>query len=172
MTLNPESIAAAVDQLETYSRDVEYYASEIAHELADIGYEVAFSIMADHIYTGATIDNLEVVDAGGGRFLLRDESEALLFFEFGAGVTYGGGHPWDGELGMGPGTYPGQTHAMDAYNGWWYPTNDPALAVYTDKSGRMWGHTWGNPPHMPFYQADQEMRRQLLNVARRVFQSR
>lgn len=144
-------------------------AEEIAKRLADLGYDVAYRVLAGHIYTGETIDSLDVIEESPGRYVLTATSGAILFLEFGAGARYGGGHPWAGQFGMGPGTYPGQTHAFDP-GGWWFETDDPNLAVVTAANGKSYGHSYGNPPHMPFYQASARMRDEILNVAREVLQ--
>lgn len=163
--LDPNSIDRAIRQVEDYGRRVERAAGYITEGLAQIGYEVAASIMAGHVWSGETIESLTVEEVEENKYILYAESTAILFFEFGAGVRYGGGHPWDGELGMGPGTYPGQKHAFDE-GGWWFPTDDPRLILRTDKSGQGWGHSYGNPPHMPFYTASVNMRNDILRLAK------
>lgn len=163
------SVDAAIRELEAYRDTLPQKAEQIAEQLANAGYNVAFGIMAGHIYSGETISSLSVQQTGPTRFELVAGSVALLFFEFGAGIP-GVGHPLADDLGMGAGTYPGQTHAFDP-NGWWFPTDDPNLAVYTAKDGRMYGHSRGQAPHMPMYQAAMEMRRSLEKIAREVFAS-
>lgn len=157
----------AIDLLEKIANNLESYASEIVRRLAEMGYDVAYQIMSGHIYSGETISSLSVVENDATHFTLMASSVALLFFEFGAGVN-GGGHPQAGQFGFGPGTYPGQTHALDP-NGWYYPTDDPALIVAYTKDGQGLGHSYGNPPHMPFYNASQKMKQDLITVAREVF---
>lgn len=164
MELSAASIDAAIEKLNQYKRKLENAGDEIARRLAQLGYQTAYLIMSEHIYSGETITSLTVDELGNGKYVLKANSEALLFFEFGAGVN-GVGHP----LGMGVGTYPGQKHAFDP-NGWWFLTDDPNLAVRKSKDGKMWGHSYGNPPYMPFYLASREIRDELLNVAKEVMQ--
>lgn len=130
-----------------------------------MGYEVAFRVLEGHVYTGETIGNLEVVQTEPNKFVLQTESTAILFLEFGAGVTKGYGHPDVGNFG--PGTYPGKGHWNDP-NGWWYPTDDPQLVKYTDKDGQGWAHTYGTAPQMPFYQAYTTMKDNILKIAKEV----
>lgn len=163
--LSTRSIDAAIKELEEYEKKVKNAAEFIANGLSQIGYTVAVTVMSGHVWSGETIESLEVVHVEQGKYILRAASKALLFFEFGAGVRYGGGHPLAGELGMGPGTYPGQTHADDP-NGWWFPTDDPRLIVSVDKNGQGWAHSYGNPPYMPFYQADVAIRENILRLAK------
>lgn len=166
MRLSVSDIDRAIAQIEAYQKKVRNAADTIARNLATIGFDVAYEIMDGHIYSGETISSLEVVQEEPGKYVLRAGSKALLFFEFGADVRYGSGHPWDAELGMGPGTYPdGKGHWNDP-NGWWFPTDDPELIMRTDKDGQGWCHTYGNPPHMPFYLADQTIKESILATAK------
>lgn len=169
ISLNPSSIDAAIKQLEDYQKDLERKAGELCERLANLGYSVAFQIMSGHIYSGETISSLQVQEIDATHYVLLAGSVALLFFEFGAGVI-GSGHPLAGEMGMGPGTYPGQKHALDP-NGWWFPTDDANLIIRTDKNGQGWGHSKGNPPYMPFYNASKQIRADLLKTAQEVFKT-
>ena len=166
--LSESSIDSAIQQINEYKTRVHNAGAEIAERLANLGYTVAWGIMAGNVYSGETISSLQVLQESETRFVLQAGSPALLFFEFGAGVN-GGGHPLNAELNMGPGTYPGEGHWNDP-NGWWFPTDDPNLAVRTNKNGEMWGHSYGNPPHMPFYRASRAMRDDLIRVAKEVLQ--
>lgn len=167
--LSEASINDAIRQLEGYRDSLDRKAKELCERLAHIGYEVSYQVLAEHIYSGETIGSLQVVEEGKNKYILQAGSVALLFLEFGAGLR-GSGHPLAGQFGMGPGTYPGQTHAFDP-NGWWFPTEDANLAVRVDDEGRMWGHSYGNPPYMPFYNASKKIREDLLKVAQEVFKT-
>ena len=96
--------------VKAYQKKVEGAGEEIAKQLSEIGYSVAYSVMQGHVFSGETIESLTLDKKGEGRYVLYAESQAILFFEFGAGVRYGGGHPWDDDFGFGPGTYPGNGH--------------------------------------------------------------
>lgn len=168
ITVNVRGLDETIRRLEEYRDKVQRAAEEIVRRLSLLGYDVAYQIMGGHIYSGETIGSLTIVEESPTKHILMAGSQALLFFEFGAGAG-GGGHPLAGEFGFGPGTYPGQTHAFDP-NGWWFPTDDPALIVRYGKDGQGYGHSYGNQPHMPFYNASRKMRDDLLDVAREVFQ--
>lgn len=170
LKLNTQSINQALKELKAYQKKVERAGEEIAKRLGEIGYSVAYSVMQGHVFSGETIESLTLEKKGEGRYVLYAESQAILFFEFGAGSRSGYGHPWAGELNMGPGTYPGAGH-WDDPNGWWFPTDDPRLIIKRDDNGQGWGHSYGNQPHMPFYNADKAMRESLLTVAREVLKS-
>lgn len=166
-SLDSDSIQQAIDDLKKYKKKLEKAAKEMAKQLSELGFDVAFSIMDGHIFTGDTINSLDVKQTGNNTFVLVANSKAILFFEFGAGVKYGKGHPLAGEFGYGPGTYPGKGH-WDDPNGWYYPTDDPRLIVKTTEDGKTYGHSYGNKPHMPFYNASKTMRENILKIAREV----
>lgn len=171
-SLSVGSVEKAIKEIADYRKKLEYKADAIANMLAEMGYSVAVGIMANHVWTGETLNSLKVERIGEGKYVLSAQSKALLFFEFGAGVTFGGGHPLNEKMGMGPGTYPGNGH-WDDPNGWWFPTDDPRLARSKrnspDNEGAYWAHTFGNPPYKPFYNADVTIRENILKVTKEVF---
>lgn len=169
--LNSQSISEAIRQVEDYRKRVDSLGDRMARKLADLGYTVAYGVMSGHVFSGETIESLEVKEEGEGKYTLYAASQALLFFEFGAGARYGGGYPWDDANWVtnphyGPGTYPGAGH-WDDPNGWWFPTDDPRLIIKrSEKTGQGWGHSYGNKPYMPFYKAGKAMRDDLVRVAK------
>lgn len=165
LRLNETSIAAAIKEVKEYGKKVADAGEKIAKELANRGYEVAYGVMSGHVFTGKTASSLKVIKESENKYILYAASTAILFFEFGAGVRYGGGHPWDDDFGFGPGTYPGAGH-WDDPEGWWFPTSDPRLIIRTDKDGQGWGHSYGNKPYMPFYKADKQIRADIIEVAK------
>lgn len=167
-TLDPTSIGRAISQVKDYQKQVRAAGPEIAKRLARRGYSVAHGVMSGHVFSGETLESLEVVQESENTYILRAGSQAILFFEFGAGARYGGGHPWDGKFHMGPGTYPGAGH-WDDPDGWWFPTDDPRLILTTDDNGQGWGHSYGNKPYMPFYKASRAMKDDLMKIAKEVF---
>lgn len=169
-SLNTKSINKAIKELDAYRKKVEQAGDKIARELAYMGYQVAYGVMSGHVFTGETSESLDVMEDGPNRYILYAASQAILFFEFGAGAKYGAGHPWDDDFGYGPGTYPGNDH-WDDPNGWWFPTDDPRLVIRRDKNGQGWGHSYGNKPHMPFYKADKAMKEALMTVAKEVLKT-
>lgn len=91
-----------------------------------------------------------------------------LAYEFGAGNAYNGmrvNNPYASEFGMGPGTFPEQTHVPDP--GWWTmsdfpgnPSRDPLTGATQYK---------GTQATMPMYNAWLEMSKNLAKIAREVF---
>lgn len=166
MRVTVNGLDTAIELFENWEAKLDKAGAEIVRILSLEGYDVAYSVMAQNVYSGETLNSLTIVEESPTKYVLMASSKAILFFEFGAGVI-GAGHPLAGEFGMGPGTYPGQKHALDP-NGWWYPTDDQNLIIHTDANGQGWGHTYGNPPRMPMYQAYTKMKDDLLEVAKEV----
>ena len=84
------------------------------------------------------------------------EGTDVLFVEFGAGLLYSNPqNPKAGEMGMGVGTYPGQTHAYDPA-GWWFTKGGGG---HTEKI-----HSYGNPAYMPMYKASEELRNSVAKI--------
>ena len=169
ISLNAESIEAAIKYLEQYKENLKESADQIVSSLAQLGYSVAASIIANHVFNGDTLSSLSVERVDDGRYILSAASQALLFLEFGAGLV-GGGNPLASEFGFGPGTYPGKGHWDDPH-GWFYPTDDSRLIVKYGKDGQGLGHSYGTVPAMPFYLADEKIKQDTLRVAREVFAS-
>lgn len=150
------SIDAAVKELRDYQAWIKKKAAELAERLADMGAVNVSLGYARAIYTGPKDINVTVEQRGESTYAIVAAGESVLVVEFGAGVTYGYGHPQAGEFGYGPGTYPGQKHAFDP-NGWWLPKN---------KGG---DHTYGNPASMTMYMTAKDLEREVERVAREVF---
>lgn len=157
MRLSAESIDRTIERLKRYEQTLRNKGLEICRRLS-FQCAVRVSIgFASALYVGEKNYNITVDKIDNG-FVVRADGETALILEFGAGITFGSGHPQADEFGYGPGTYPGQTHALDP-RGWWIPRS------------RGGGHTFGNPPSMAMYNAAKVTREAVERVAREVFNS-
>lgn len=153
--LTARSINSAVSAVQKYQAWVSLKEKELRTRLAMLGATVASIQFARAIYTGSNDITVRVDDTGSVAAIYA-EGEAVAFIEFGAGATYGYGHPQAAELGVGPGTYPdGKGHWNDP-KGWWFGSSQ---------------HTYGNPPAMAMYKAVQEITNNVTEIAREVFRS-
>ncbi len=156
--LNPSSIDRAIKQLQDYQKKLDEKAQEVAKRLADIGATRARIDFSNAPYDGNKEFDVTVENVDNGYRVLAS-GESVLFVEFGAGITYGHGHPQEAEFGMGAGTYPnGKGHWNDP-KGWWIPKSAGG------------GHTYGNAPSMPMYNAEQEIKFNIEQIVREVFSS-
>lgn len=152
------SITAAIRQLRKYSKDLDKKANTLCERLAQMGALYAAWNFSGVLYAGDISYNISVERRGKNTYAIKASGETVLLLEFGAGVSHGYGHPMAGQFGMGPGTYPGQTHAFDP-NGWWFKQGENSI------------HTYGNAPGMPMYNAEKDISKEIEQVAREVFQS-
>lgn len=162
--LSVSEVNKAIQEIEAYKKDLNDKVEIFAKKLSELGLDTAKAIIQSHTASGSTIGSLRIeTDTTGQitRMRVVVESEAILFLEFGAGITYNQGNenPKADELGYGVGTYPNQTHAYDP-DGWWYQ----------DESGK-WKHTYGTKAVMPMYKASQAMAENAVKIAKEVFKS-
>lgn len=100
---------------------------------------------------------------GVGGITIEADVSPLLMAEFGSGLrAQRSSNEWASRLGYGTGTFPDQTHAWDP-NGWWYKA--------TEEDGGEWHHSYGVYATMPMWHALDEMKEQVVEVAREVFGS-
>lgn len=151
--LSRSSIQDAIKELRKYKKWIAEKERDLRIRLATRGATVASIQFARAIYSGT--NNVSVrVDDTGTVAVIYAEGSAVAFIEFGAGATYGYGHPMNSELGTGPGTYPDGKGHWNNPNGWWYGHNE---------------HTFGNPPAMAMLNARDRIVEELTQIAREVF---
>jgi len=164
--LSTKEINKAIKKLEQYKQTLNDRTVRFVKELAKLGLETSSAVISRHTNgTGESLGSLHITTNSLGKVVSMSvvaESEAILFLEFGSGFTYNGdgSHPKAGELGMGPGTYPGQSHADDP-NGWWYQGDDG-----------QWRHSYGIKADMPMYKAWIEIFTKCQGIAKQTFRSR
>ena len=154
--LSESGIQKIQDELMVYQKWQEEKARELAERLATLGATVASIRFSRAVYTGKK--DVEVtVEALPNGYKVKADGESVLFIEFGSGVTYGYGHPEAGGFGMGPGTYPDGKGHWDDPKGWYLPKSAGG------------GHTFGNPPAMPMYDARKAIEQELPRIVKEVF---
>lgn len=154
--LSESGIQKIQDELTVYRKWQEEKARELAERLAALGATVASIRFSRAVYTGKKDVEVTVEGLPNG-YKVKADGESVLFIEFGSGVTYGYGHPEAGEFGMGPGTYPDGKGHWDDPKGWYLPKSAGG------------GHTFGNPPAMPMYEARKAIEQELPRIVKEVF---
>lgn len=154
--LSESGIQKIQDELSVYRKWQEEKARELAERLASLGATVASIRFSRAVYTGKKDVDVTVEELPNG-YKVKADGESVLFVEFGSGVTYGYGHPEAGEFGMGPGTYPDGKGHWDDPKGWYLPKSAGG------------GHTFGNPPAMPMYEARKAIEQELPRIVKEVF---
>lgn len=154
--LSESGIQKIQDELTVYRKWQEEKARELAERLASLGATVASIRFSRAVYTGPKDVDVTVEELPNG-YKVKADGESVLSIEFGSGVTYGYGHPEAGEFGMGPGTYPDGKGHWDDPKGWYLPKSAGG------------GHTFGNPPAMPMYEARKAIELELPRIVKEVF---
>lgn len=161
VNLSPASVDKAIKELEAYEEHVKERCTAFGQALKQFGLTKLKIQILPHIDSGETLGSITAIDESTTdtvRFRLCVTSEAILFLEFGAGIKYSSDpHPQAGDFGYGAGTYPGEGH-WDDPNGWWYQDDD-----------EKWHHTYGQPASKPVYITAQQMREQIVTLAKQVF---
>ena len=146
-----KSVNEAANMIDQYTVDFMPRLLGVLDRLAEEGIQVI-----DRTVSGVQIDGhaadaetrVEIVQLSenSAMAIIILEGTEVLFVEFGAGIRFSNPqNPKAGEMGMGVGTYPGQTNAFDP-KGWWY----------SDGNGSH--HSYGNPAAMPMYKAIEELK--------------
>lgn len=156
VNLDVRSIDRAIKELQDYAKWLEEKTQQLAEKLATLG-AVKVSLEYSRVAYIGNRDYQITVERDGEGYRVLADGESVLFLEFGAGATYGYGHPLNAEFGMGPGTYP--------------PT-DPDHPHWNDPNG--WHipgglHSYGNAPSMGMYLAARDMRNEIETIAKEVF---
>lgn len=151
-----EGIDEALREIRARKQRINRKVKELCERCAVLGATVASLRFARTPYTGNRDVSVSVEETANG-YVVKAEGETALVLEFGSGIRYGGGHPENGQYGMGPGTYPDGKGHWDDPKGWWIPK---------EAGG---GHTYGNPPAMAMYEARKEIEQRLAELAREVF---
>jgi hypothetical protein len=140
--LTVPDLTKLIRDVEEQKKLLQAKTDELASRLAEIGAELASIEFDAAQYDGLKDCTVTVEHRGDGHYAVIADGEAVLFIEFGAGATYGYGHPEADTYGMGPGTYPGGKGHWDDPRGWWYK-DDAGISH----------HTYGTAPAMPMYNA-------------------
>ena len=154
VTVRVQGLDGAIYKLDAYSLDLQEKGKQICERLASLGALHASLGFSRALYEGIGSADITAEPTDNGYAILASGT-AVLFLEFGAGVTMGYGHPQAAEFGYGPGTYPGKGR-WDNPKGWWF----------TGAQGSQ--HSYGNPPNMAMYNAAKEIEREVERVAREV----
>ena len=158
MKLDTSSINDAIKELKEYKKWVARKEDKLLQKLATLGATKASLGYARAIYNGTNDVEVSVEKSSNG-YTVVASGKSVAFIEFGAGITYGYGHPQAGEFGVGPGTYPDGKGHWDDPQGWFIPK---------EAGG---GHSYGNPPAMALYNAAREIEQAIIKVAKEVFAS-
>lgn len=159
-----ERLIQEVENRKTWLRD---RATVFLERLVAMGVGIASACFDDAAYDGTNDVVVSAEYRGENARAIVAVGKAVLFIEFGAGVTYPDDHPEAGELGMKRGEY-GQGHGKQ--QSWGYYGEPGTNGVLKEKkNGGFVVITHGNPANMPMYETKKELQFQLTRIAKEVF---
>jgi hypothetical protein len=159
-SLSPTSIQQAIKEIQAYKQSLPAKCQLLVRALAEHGYNISHSVLAEHQFTGQTLASLRIEDMSSDkiRMAIVIEPSAILFLEFGSGVKYSATvNPKSAEFGYGVGTYPGQKNAFNP-GGWWYLGDDGE-----------YHHSYGIEAAMPMYKAEKAIIDDIGMIVKAVF---
>ena len=157
MSLSTASIDNAIKELKAFKVSLDQKKDKLLEELANIGVKEASVRFTTAMYDGVNDSSVTLETITDG-YCIKAEGKAVAFIEFGAGVYHNPGEPYpnprpSGIVGIGEyGKGYGKRQAWG----------------FTDASGEV-VVTHGNPAAMPMWYASEEMKNNILKVAREVF---
>ena len=165
-----KSLQEAIRQIEQYRDELPRKAQQLCQRLSEIGEQTALVAISESPQGKAVTLRMDIDPSktgckamliGTGKTVTDEKGRTyslLLGIEFGSGIRLNPtANPLDSEFGMGVGTFPGQTHALNP-GGW----------MYLDRDGN-WKHSYGVKATMPFYKAMTEIQRNVNDVVKDVF---
>lgn len=162
--LSERSISSAVKELEEYKNSLIVKTEELVSELAKIGIKTMASSLANAEGDSDTniMPHVEIHLVGNRvRATLYARGKDIMFLEYGAGIHYNGSvgqspNPNGNKFGYVIGSY-GKGHGAE--DSWVY---------YNEETGGF-RTSQGTKAVMPMYNADDEIRKEFRNVAKKVF---
>lgn len=157
MGLSVDSIESAIAQLTAYRNTLDAKKDKLLKRLGEIGVREASVRFTTAMYDGVN-DSSVSLEANKDGYAIVAEGHAVAFIEFGAGVYHNSGEPYpdprpEGIVGIGEyGKGYGKRQA------WGYKDDSGELVI-----------THGNPAAMPLWYASEEMRNNILKIAKEVF---
>ena len=157
MGLSVSSIDNAIAELKAYKDYIRDKKYQLVEKLAHIGVKEASIRFTTAMYDGVNDSSVTLEPITDG-YCIKAEGKAVAFIEFGAGVYHNTGEPYpnprpSGIVGIGE-----YGKGLGKRQAWGFKDDSGELVI-----------THGNPAAMPMWYASEEMRSNILKIAREVF---
>lgn len=166
MNIQITGIDTLISKLETYSKTITSRIKTFLDRLSIIGLQIASVEYANAQYDGDNDVTVVAYFESDNRVVVSANGQAVLFIEFGTGVTYTEEHPRADELGMIRGSY-GQGKGSNESWTYYGSEGTNGVAVRESDKGTV-VRTHGNPPANAMYKAGKEMLNEIENIAKEV----
>lgn len=166
--LTPSGIRKTISEYESWRKGLLEKTKEFLRALAEEGVEVANVNFQSAVYDGTNDVTVQFEERNDTKIAVVATGNAVLFIEFGSGITYPDDHPEAPNLGMVRGEY-GYGQGGNIW-GWTYrgePGTNGMVIRQGWQSGKV--HTFGNPANMAMYRSKEELENRFAEIARRIF---
>jgi len=166
--LNAASISKAIQELKNYQKWFEEKTKDFLKALGEEGVQIASAKFQNATYDGTNDVHCQIEERNDTKVAVVAVGNAILFIEFGTGITYPDDHPEAAQNGMVRG---GFGHKLGRLPGGWRYDGDPGTNGTVITSGKHAGmvHTFGNPANMCMYLTIRELEDKFEEIARRVY---
>lgn len=156
-----------LNNLTIYPKSFDIQVELFLNRLGMIGYTEIYRDFATAVYDGESSITVQLPTVNNNTMTIEVSGEKILFIEFGTGIVYPNDHPKAQEFGMIRGEY-GQGKGSNrtwAYYG--EKGTNGQLLRETEKGDLYLTH--GNPANRPVYNGAEEMRKNIIRIAKEVF---
>lgn len=162
MNLSAKSIQAEINRLEVIRQKIITGSQQLLNKLAEGGCQIAGARFAQAQYDGTNRDvQVSVAAKGEGTIAVVATGPAVLFIEFGTGVTYPDDPTIRASIVSGDVAGRGEYGKGRGKNASW---------VYYDENLQAFVSTQGNPSNGCMYHTREELKQRIAVLAKEVFQ--
>lgn len=167
MRIKVSGLDAVIKRLEDEKKRIERNQHILLEKLAAIGIDVASTRFSTARYDGTNDVSVPHVPewVNDTTLQISASGSTVYFIEFGTGVHYSETHPKAGEFGAVRGGY---GHGLGKLDSWRYE-GEPGTDGEVSSKHPGYVVTHGNPPARAMYDAAEEIRRQILEIAKEVY---
>ena len=162
--LSGNSFRETAEKIREYRDRINLWVETFCYELTKEGEMVIRSVLLEHVYSGETIESVEIISESGDGYCtarIRVTSDAIMFIEFGSGLL---GALSEHPTGLyGAGTFGQAKRQNPEYENW----ENPEGWTYIGDDGKL-HKSFGMEASMPMYRGAAAMKMRLVDVAMNV----
>lgn len=169
MSIHISGVSEAIQHIEGYRKRIDRNQHILLEKLAGIGIETAKVRFSTAQYDGVNdvVVPSEPTWVSKDKLFLSANGSTVAFIEFGTGVHYSETHPKAGEFGAVRGGY---GYGLGRLDSWRYKGEPGTNGESSEKHpGEIVTH--GNPPAMAMFNAAEDIRKNILDIAKEVYKN-
>ncbi len=167
MKLTVSGVDKIIKRVQSMQSTLGTRCRELLEKLSQAGYEIAAYRFQSAQYDGTNDVQVSLSWEGDNKVSILANGSAVLFIEFGTGITYSEQHPLAAEMGAIRGEYGKGKGKQSSWGYYGEPGTNGKVRKETPKGTLI--ITQGNPPARAMYDAGKEMKNQVATIAKEVF---